>query len=195
MMISAHLIQQLADHASLSPTKMNALLQGLLKQLEPLAQEHGWESVMTSLYEQTSPERAQAELATLVYIDSDGHDRERFPLDVMPVEIGKAASLSFEDDDYLSPRHSRLTYVDGRLLIEDLESINGTFIRVRAPIALTHGDIFLAGRQVIRFACDTEDAPLDPHGVKLMGSPSHERRGLLQQLGPAQEVFAVCAFD
>lgn len=194
-MISAHSIQQLADDASLSLAKTNTLIQALLGHLEPLAQEHGWAHVMASLHELTYSEHPQTALATLVYIDSDGQDGARYPLEVMPVEIGKSAAISFDDDDYLSPRHCKLSCVDGRIFVEDLESINGTFIRVRAPMALAHGDVFLTGRQVIRFVCDAGEAPRDKHGVLLMGSPSNKQGGMLQQIGPADEVFAVCAFD
>ncbi len=52
----------------------------------------------------------------------------------------------------VSRRHARISIEDGRAILEDLASKNGTFVngcRITAPIALTDGDTFRLGRVTI----------------------------------------------
>jgi len=61
--------------------------------------------------------------------------------------IGKASDcdLVVTDDEYLSRRHVRLIRSEGKVVLEDLGSANGTFLRVRRPVALEPGDEILVG--------------------------------------------------
>jgi pSer/pThr/pTyr-binding forkhead associated (FHA) protein len=61
--------------------------------------------------------------------------------------IGKApdCDLVVTDDEYLSRRHVRLIRSEGKVVLEDLGSANGTFLRVRRPVALEPGDEILVG--------------------------------------------------
>jgi pSer/pThr/pTyr-binding forkhead associated (FHA) protein len=61
--------------------------------------------------------------------------------------IGKApeCDLVVTDDEYLSRRHVRLIRSEGKVVLEDLGSANGTFLRVRRPVALEPGDEILIG--------------------------------------------------
>lgn len=61
--------------------------------------------------------------------------------------IGKTpdCDLVVTDDEYLSRRHVRLTRKDGKVLLEDMGSANGTFMRVRRPVVLEPGDEILVG--------------------------------------------------
>ena len=54
------------------------------------------------------------------------------------------------DDPYLSRRHARLMQRDGQVLLEDLGSANGTFVRIRRPIAIEAGDEILMGGSLLR---------------------------------------------
>jgi hypothetical protein len=62
-------------------------------------------------------------------------------------EVG---DLSFPTDGFVSGRHALLTVRQERLLVRDLGSSNGTFVRVIAPSFVEHGDQFLIGRQLLR---------------------------------------------
>lgn len=60
--------------------------------------------------------------------------------------------LRFPEDDYLSRKHARLvTGADGSLTVEDLGTLNGTYIRVRGPTKLENRDVLAIGRHVFRF--------------------------------------------
>jgi len=59
--------------------------------------------------------------------------------------------LVFEDDAFLSRRHAAFRWKDGRCILEDLESSNGTFVRLTGPVTLKPGDHLRMGDQLFRF--------------------------------------------
>jgi pSer/pThr/pTyr-binding forkhead associated (FHA) protein len=71
------------------------------------------------------------------------------------------------------------------LFLVDLGSVNGTYVRIRAPHTLTHGDLLLLGQQVLRFEAVSElegaRGPAMQHGVLLFGSPAPVARARLVQ--------------
>lgn len=72
-----------------------------------------------------------------------------------PLTIGRGTQqvLTVVDPD-ISRFHLQVSLVDGRAVVEDMGSTNGTFVkdeRVTAPRVLQHGDTLRAGRQVFRF--------------------------------------------
>lgn len=68
------------------------------------------------------------------------------------VMIGKGndCSVALSNDAYVSRRHAQLRLVDGRVVLEDLNSSNGTFLRVRDPVAVQPGTEFLVGTTTFR---------------------------------------------
>jgi len=66
--------------------------------------------------------------------------------------MGKAPECQFAvpDDDYASRLHARIFRSDGKLFLEDLRSSNGTFLRVRRPMALEVGDEIAVGTSLVR---------------------------------------------
>ncbi|HUT56926.1 MAG TPA: FHA domain-containing protein [Phycisphaerae bacterium] len=66
--------------------------------------------------------------------------------------IGKNADCTVivPEDDYLSHLHAKITVKDGQILLEDLGSANGTFLRVRRPVVLEPGDEVLVGTSLFR---------------------------------------------
>jgi pSer/pThr/pTyr-binding forkhead associated (FHA) protein len=69
-----------------------------------------------------------------------------------PVILGKGpdCGICIPDDEYLSRQHVRISVQDGMVLLEDLCSSNGTFLKVRQPTILNPGDEFLAGTYLLR---------------------------------------------
>ena len=67
-------------------------------------------------------------------------------------KIGKSADceMVIGDDDYISRRHACLVQSNGSILLKDLGSSNGTFLRVQKPTVLEHGDEFLIGTRLLR---------------------------------------------
>jgi pSer/pThr/pTyr-binding forkhead associated (FHA) protein len=75
-----------------------------------------------------------------------------FPLRGDEAVIGKAADadIRIDGDDYVSRRHARLVRSDGMLYVEDLQSANGTFLKIRRPIPLAAGDEIQIGNSIFR---------------------------------------------
>lgn len=68
----------------------------------------------------------------------------------------ETGSVFFPQDGFVSGRHALLVVKTDTLLIRDLNSSNGTFIRLGAPAYVENGDQFLIGRQLVRV--DVEEA-------------------------------------
>lgn len=67
--------------------------------------------------------------------------------------IGKGGDchLVIADDEYVSRHHAKLVQSDGMVFLEDQGSSNGTFLRVRRPVALEPGDEIVVGTCFLRF--------------------------------------------
>jgi len=62
-------------------------------------------------------------------------------------EVG---DITFPGDGFVSGRHAVLNARGERLLVKDVGSSNGTFLRISAPTFVEHGDQFLVGRELLR---------------------------------------------
>lgn len=147
---------------------------------------------LTHLYEEAlTHESARRVGAALVELGELGEGGAVYELgDEREVVLGRDAELQF-DDEYLSPQHISLSWREGKLLVKDLDSINGSFVRVLDLLDLRSGDVFLAGRQVLKFMVEVETVP-ESDGTRLMGSPSPEKpRASVSQIGPRGEVYSL----
>lgn len=59
--------------------------------------------------------------------------------------------ILFPDDGYVSGRHARIYRENGRYMLEDLRSSNGSFIRLREPTSLPPNSLILLGEKPYRF--------------------------------------------
>ncbi len=76
-----------------------------------------------------------------------------FPIPESGVHLGRErGDVLFPEDGYVSGLHCRLAYQDGSLLLTDLGSSNGTFVRLTGESDVIHGDILLMGQQLFRIA-------------------------------------------
>jgi pSer/pThr/pTyr-binding forkhead associated (FHA) protein len=67
------------------------------------------------------------------------------------LQIGReGGDLNFPSDLYMSAAHCRIEEVGGRLMLTDLNSRNGSYIRLRAERDLSHGDYVFIGRKLLR---------------------------------------------
>lgn len=65
--------------------------------------------------------------------------------------IGReGCDINFADDRHVSRKHARLTWEDGKVLVTDLGSRNGTFVRLRKEERLRHGDYVAFGSELMR---------------------------------------------
>lgn len=58
--------------------------------------------------------------------------------------------ITFASDGFVSGRHALVHVAADRLIVKDLGSSNGTFLRLAAPAFVENGDQFLIGRQLVR---------------------------------------------
>ena len=142
--------------------------------------------------------------ARLVIIAKDGGEGQSFPLRE-GLDIGRSeGDVILSDDRYLSPRHARLVWRRDELVLRDLGSVNGVFLRLtksQSPNmaqSLQDQDLILIGQQVIRFEIvkDAEEGlgPAMQHGTLLFGTPAAPRHARLCQRtveGVTRDIFHV----
>jgi pSer/pThr/pTyr-binding forkhead associated (FHA) protein len=87
-------------------------------------------------------------VALIVGKDQDG---SAFPLFGDAVILGRErGDILFPEDGYVSGTHARLSYRGGRYFLADLNSSNGSFIRIRGERVVASGTFLLMGQQLFR---------------------------------------------
>jgi len=67
------------------------------------------------------------------------------------LQIGRFDSdLNFPDDSYLSSAHCKVEESGGGYLLTDMNSRNGTYLRIASERELAHGDYLFFGRKLLR---------------------------------------------
>ncbi len=67
------------------------------------------------------------------------------------LQIGReGGDLNFPTDLYMSAAHCKIEDAAGKLMLTDLGSRNGTYVRLKAERELTHGDYLFIGRKLLR---------------------------------------------
>ncbi|MFW5924659.1 MAG: FHA domain-containing protein [Myxococcota bacterium] len=141
--------------------------------------------------------QAPAAGARLVSILKDGSDGQAYPIAGEQHDVGREeGDVVLRDDPYLSPRHARIRCRDDTFVLQDLDSANGVYLRIRQPVDLSNGDMILIGQEVLRFdVLPDGELPLGPamvHGVMLFGTPETPRIARLVQYtteGVGRDVF------
>lgn len=129
----------------------------------------------------------QQEAATprLVVIKGDGTgDGDTYHLTGTTHVAGRSeGDIAFGDDIFLSPSHAKFTVQAGRLFVQDMNSANGIFVRIKQPVLLGHGEHFLVGEQLL----SVDLRPLPEYapsgdGTYFYGSPRPEASFWVEQL-------------
>jgi pSer/pThr/pTyr-binding forkhead associated (FHA) protein len=117
---------------------------------------------------------APAHRAQLVVIQPDGSEGEAFPLSGQRTLIGRSSGGIFASDAYLSPEHAEFRFEGDQLVVKDMESLNGVYIRIEpeVPIELFDGTVFRIGQEILRFEAPMAPDPA-PDGTQHAGSPHH----------------------
>jgi pSer/pThr/pTyr-binding forkhead associated (FHA) protein len=149
----------------------------------------------------------------LVVIAKSGADGPSYPFGDV-IDVGRTEGhVVVGEDPYLSPRHVRILWNGGKLILRDLASTNGIFLRLApsrdtAPrrandspevaVPLHDQDMILVGQQVLRFDVLKEGegglGPAQEHGTLLFGSPAAPRYARLCQRtveGIARDIYYV----
>ncbi len=84
------------------------------------------------------------------------HDGSAFPLFGDETILGRErGEILFFDDGYVSGTHAKITYNgDDTVDLVDLQSSNGTYIKLKAPRVIAYGSMLVLGQQLFRI-----DAP------------------------------------
>jgi pSer/pThr/pTyr-binding forkhead associated (FHA) protein len=65
--------------------------------------------------------------------------------------IGRhGCDVNFGDDRHVSPKHARVAWKDGGPVLEDMDSKNGTYLRIADEQKLEHGDYVQVGSELLR---------------------------------------------
>jgi hypothetical protein len=112
--------------------------------------------------------------ARLILIQPDGSEGDAFPLTGGKTLIGRSTGGIFASDAYLSPEHAEFRFESDQLVVRDMESLNGVYIRIdpEVPIELFDGSIFRVGQEILRFDAPVAPDPA-PDGTQHAGSPHH----------------------
>jgi pSer/pThr/pTyr-binding forkhead associated (FHA) protein len=126
-------------------------------------------------------------------IRSDGNPGTSFALDRDEIVCGRTeGEMRLAADPTVSPRHARFVQSNGVLRVEDLGSVNGTFVRLKDPRRIVLGEEFRVGQQLLRLEPLPRPAHPDDRGVRRWGTPDPGYRLRLSQLldgGGLGEIF------
>ncbi len=96
------------------------------------------------------PEGTWGRLVQLMTPEVDGNS---WLLSGRFVTMGRErGDITFPGDGYVSGRHATLTRRSGALYLEDLDSSNGTYVRIKGSAAVFDGDLLLMGQQLFRIS-------------------------------------------
>lgn len=107
----------------------------------------------------------------LVLIRPDGSEGGAYALHEGENLIGRGQGALFDSDAYLSPRHGEFSIGTNGLVVRDLRSLNGVFLKINAEEALESGDVFRIGQELLRFEVISAPQPLED-GTDIMGTPN-----------------------
>ena len=97
-------------------------------------------------------QRVEAGKPVIQIISEGGQVGETYSVGKGGALIGRVeGDATFPHDGYLSSRHARVVDRGGRYFLVDLDSRNGTFIRIKEEVELKPGDTFLVGKQLFKF--------------------------------------------
>ncbi len=97
---------------------------------------------------------------SLAHYDSRGREVRRLHLEEGTIVLGRRAPVNLDPSDgALSRRHLSISLKGGKRSVRDLESVNGTHLKVDAPTPIQHGDRIWLGSQILEFSSSEEAGP------------------------------------
>jgi pSer/pThr/pTyr-binding forkhead associated (FHA) protein len=124
--------------------------------------------------------------AKLTVIKGEGTDGVTYQLNGTDHVAGRTeGAILFPDDPLLSPRHANFIYKNNKLHVVDEGSVNGVFMRIKAPTLLVSGALFLIGEQLLEIEPSPPDLGPQPdaEGTFFYASPKRpSKMKLIQRL-------------
>lgn len=136
--------------------------------------------------------------AKLILIKGEGLEGLSYHLNATEHVAGrKQGAILFPEDNFLSGKHATFFYRDNLLYLRDEGSHNGTYLRVREPQVLEHGDEILVGEQVLRI--ETLDLrreyPMQEETLMYISPPKDYKFRVLQILRGGKAGAAFCSVN
>jgi len=112
--------------------------------------------------------------AKLVLIRGEGAEGLSYHLRADRHVAGRTGNLQLPEDPFISDRHANFCYREDKLVVQDENSANGVYVRIRGGVQIHMGDTFLAGEQLFRVEPNTitNEPPADD-GTYFFASPKH----------------------
>lgn len=110
--------------------------------------------------------------AKLTVLRADGSEAGSFDLPPASTTVGRELGGIFGGDAYLSPEHAVFARRNGKLYVNDVGTLNGTYIKLKreVPEPLADGQMFRIGQEICKYERLAMKPPVD--GVETMGSPA-----------------------
>ncbi len=127
----------------------------------------------------------------------DGSRGPTYPISLVEKTfVGRTEGhMQFSEDTLLSPTHVEIDGKGDSVLVTDLDSLNGTYIRVQAPTVVPAGSTILIGRQFLRVRPMELRPPIvDGDGTQLAGSDTPAVLWAVERLMPngmVRDVYAL----
>jgi pSer/pThr/pTyr-binding forkhead associated (FHA) protein/thioredoxin reductase/ferredoxin len=128
-----------------------------VKEAQPLEVFHG---NIVRLGKQFLVFRVENGINNVIHFDNIGKQINRYQLPNKTIVLGREAPDIVLDgkDRTLSRRHLSIAVKENKILIKDLGSANGSFIKVKDTVRLEPGDQFRVGQQSLKFSLKEETA-------------------------------------
>ena len=107
----------------------------------------------------------------MVLIRPDGTEGGVHQIHDGETRVGRDHGEIFENDGYLSPTHAALIVQRDAVIVRDLASLNGVFVKMIEDEALQPGQVIRIGQELLRFDIIESPQPLED-GTEVMGSPN-----------------------
>jgi pSer/pThr/pTyr-binding forkhead associated (FHA) protein/RNA polymerase subunit RPABC4/transcription elongation factor Spt4 len=124
--------------------------------------------------------------AKLVLVKGDSMDGVAYQLNGTEHVLGRTdGAILFPEDTLISPRHANFVYRDAKLYVRDEGSVNGVFLRIKDPVGLESGAVFLVGEQLLQIEASAPDFGPQPdaEGTYFYASPKRaSKMRLIQRL-------------
>lgn len=127
----------------------------------------------------------------------DGSRGPTYPISLVDkTVIGRnLGQMKFPEDTFLSPRHLEIAGQGDHVSVTDLDSLNGSYIRLQTPTLVPAGNTILIGRQYLRVRpMELRPSVQDPDGTQLVGSDTPAVLWAVERLMPngmVRDVYAL----
>jgi pSer/pThr/pTyr-binding forkhead associated (FHA) protein len=123
-----------------------------LMRYEPLAQEERDQSALVEHGIRLFGSAPRESWGRLRQMTISGTTRDIWHLTRPELVLGREeGDVTFPDDEFMSRRHAAVKKVGPKAKLEDLNSSNGTFVRIKGDRELKPGDVLRVGDQLMRF--------------------------------------------